>query len=112
MAAGLKVQVWRDCEESFGCISGNSRRFVIYQGPKSASKRSFFQVCVLHESWMNSPRQGGTVASELLKTSNQYTARAVTRDKNSDKEKKLAEAGAKLVQADVNDLESLKRAVK
>jgi uncharacterized protein YbjT (DUF2867 family) len=36
----------------------------------------------------------------------------VTRNKESDKAKNLAEAGAKLIQADMDDLDSLKEAVK
>ncbi|CZR68135.1 uncharacterized protein PAC_18034 [Phialocephala subalpina] len=56
--------------------------------------------------------QGGSIASELLKASGKYTVLAVTRNKGSDKAKKLAEAGAKLVEADMNDLVPLKKAVK
>lgn len=37
---------------------------------------------------------------------------AVTRNKESEKTKKLAEAGAKLIQADMEDLDALKKAVK
>ena len=55
--------------------------------------------------------QGGSIAAELLKNPNEYNVRAVTRNKTSDKAKALAAAGAELVQADMNDLESLKFAV-
>jgi hypothetical protein len=57
-------------------------------------------------------RQGGAIVSELLKTKGQYHILAVTRNKKSDKARKLEEAGATLVQADQNDLESVKKAVK
>jgi uncharacterized protein YbjT (DUF2867 family) len=39
-----------------------------------------------------------------------FTARAITRDVNSDKAKALAALGAEVVKADIDDIESLKRA--
>lgn len=56
-------------------------------------------------------QQGGAVASELLKTRDKYIVRAVTRNKGGVKAKKLEETEATLVQADLNDLDSLQRAV-
>jgi uncharacterized protein YbjT (DUF2867 family) len=57
--------------------------------------------------------QGGGVARAILSdTSGGFTVRALTRDVNSDKAKELARRGAEVVAADVDDLESLKRAFK
>src|SRR5690348_9746601 len=40
----------------------------------------------------------------------EFSARAVTREVNSDKAKELAKLGAEVVAADIDDVESLKRA--
>lgn len=57
--------------------------------------------------------QGGGVARAILSdTSGGFTVRALTRDVKSDKAKELAKQGAEVVEADVDDLESLKRAFK
>ena len=55
---------------------------------------------------------GGLVRAILSDPSSGFTARALTRDLNSDKAKELAKLGAELVAADVADVESLKRAFK
>ncbi len=53
--------------------------------------------------------QGGGLVRAILEDKNgPFTARALTRDVNSDKAKELAEAGAEVVAADVDDLKSLK----
>ncbi|MBI2839451.1 MAG: NmrA/HSCARG family protein [Acidobacteria bacterium] len=53
---------------------------------------------------------GGLVRAILGDPSSGFVARAVTRDVNSDKAKELAKLGAEVVAADLDDLESLKRA--
>ena len=53
--------------------------------------------------------QGGSVVDLALKAGT-YKVRAVTRNPNSDKGKALAAKGAEVVQADVNDEESLVKA--
>ncbi len=53
---------------------------------------------------------GGLVRSILRDVSSGFTARALTRNVNSDKAKELAKLGAEVVAADVDDAESLKRA--
>jgi uncharacterized protein YbjT (DUF2867 family) len=53
---------------------------------------------------------GGLVRAILSDPQSGFTARALTRDINSDKAKELAKLGAEVVVADVDDLESLKRA--
>ncbi len=53
---------------------------------------------------------GGLVRAIMSDTSSGFTARALTRDVTSDKAKELAALGAEVVAADVNDVESLKRA--
>jgi uncharacterized protein YbjT (DUF2867 family) len=53
---------------------------------------------------------GGVVRAILNDPSGGFVARAVVRDVNSDKAKKLAAAGAQVVKGDVDDAESLKRA--
>ncbi len=55
--------------------------------------------------------QGGGLARAILSDENtEFAVRALTRNANSDKAKALAAMGAEVVQADVDDLESLKRA--
>jgi uncharacterized protein YbjT (DUF2867 family) len=53
---------------------------------------------------------GGLVRAILSDTSGGFAARALTRDVHSEKAKELAKLGAEVVQADVDDEESLKRA--
>lgn len=53
---------------------------------------------------------GGLVRAILNDKSGEFAARAITRDVNSRKAKQLADAGAEVVAANVDDLESLKRA--
>ncbi len=53
---------------------------------------------------------GGLVRAIMSDTEGNFTARALTRDVNSDKAKALAAVGAEVVQADVDDVESLKAA--
>ena len=52
----------------------------------------------------------GLVRAILADPSGGFAARAITRDANSDKAKELARLGAEVVTADVNDVESLKKA--
>ncbi len=53
---------------------------------------------------------GGLVRAIMNDPSGGFSARAITRDVNSDKAKELAKLGAEVVAADVDDVESLKRA--
>ena len=53
---------------------------------------------------------GGLVRAIMSDTTSEFTARALTRDVNSDKAKELAKLGAEVVAADVDDVESLKQA--
>ena len=53
---------------------------------------------------------GGLVRAILSDPAGIFSARALTRDVNSDKAKELARLGAEVVPADVDDLESLQRA--
>lgn len=55
--------------------------------------------------------QGGGLARAILNDSEgEFACRAVSRDPNSDNARALADAGADVVQADLNDLDSLKKA--
>lgn len=55
--------------------------------------------------------QGGGLARAILSDpAGDFTARVLTRNPNSDKTKELARRGAEVVTADVDDVESLKRA--
>jgi len=55
--------------------------------------------------------QGGGLVRAILNDPNGgFAARAITRDVNSDKAKELAALGAEVVAADVDDLDSLKKA--
>lgn len=53
---------------------------------------------------------GGVVRAILHDRDGQYSARALTRDPNSDKARKLADLGAEVVKADLHDPESLRKA--
>lgn len=53
---------------------------------------------------------GGLVRAILSDAGGGFAARALTRDANSDKAKELAKLGAEVVAADVDDVESLKKA--
>jgi uncharacterized protein YbjT (DUF2867 family) len=53
---------------------------------------------------------GGLVRAIMADPSGPFTARALTRDPNSDKARALAALGAEIVQADVDDPASLRRA--
>ncbi len=53
---------------------------------------------------------GGLVRAIVNDASSGFVARALTRDVNSDKAKALAELGAEVAAADLDDVESLKRA--
>jgi uncharacterized protein YbjT (DUF2867 family) len=53
---------------------------------------------------------GGLVRAILSDPSGGYTARAITRNVDSDKARELAKLGAEVVAADVDNLESLKKA--
>ena len=55
---------------------------------------------------------GGLVRAILSDKGGPFAARAITRDVNSDKAKELAKLGAEVVAADVDDVESLKKAFK
>jgi uncharacterized protein YbjT (DUF2867 family) len=56
--------------------------------------------------------QGGGVARAILQDSNsEFAVRAVTRNPDSDKAKELAGMGAEVVVADIDDRESLKKAL-
>jgi uncharacterized protein YbjT (DUF2867 family) len=53
---------------------------------------------------------GGLVRAILVDKSGEFSARALTRDVNSDKAKALAAMGAEVVQADLDNYDSLKKA--
>ncbi len=53
---------------------------------------------------------GGLVRAILADSAGGFAARAVTRDTTKDKAKALASAGAEVVKADLDDVESLKKA--
>ena len=56
--------------------------------------------------------QGGGVARAILNdTNSEFAVRAVTRDVNSDKSKALAQLGAELVEADIDDPASMEKAL-
>lgn len=57
--------------------------------------------------------QGGGLAHAILQDKNSsFSVRAVTRDVNSDKAKALAQLGAELVAADIDDLQSVENALR
>ena len=54
---------------------------------------------------------GGLVRAILSDPNSEFTVRAVTRDVNSDKAKELADLGAQLVSADIDDPASMHKAL-
>lgn len=57
--------------------------------------------------------QGGGLARAILNDKNsEFSVRALTRNSNSEKAKSLANLGAEVIQADIDDTESLKNAFK
>lgn len=57
--------------------------------------------------------QGGGLAQAILIDPNaEFAVRAITRDPNSDKAKELAAMGAEVVEANIDDIESIKAALK
>jgi uncharacterized protein YbjT (DUF2867 family) len=54
---------------------------------------------------------GGLVRAILNDRNSEYAVRAVTRDVNSEKAKELARMGAQVVAADIDDVESIKKAL-
>ena len=55
--------------------------------------------------------QGGSLVKAILNDqSGKFKARAITRDANSDKAKRLFDLGAEIIEADLDDKESLKKA--
>lgn len=56
--------------------------------------------------------QGGGLAHAILNDpDSEFTVRAITRDANSDKAKQLAQKGAEIVTADIDDPDALKKAL-
>ncbi len=56
--------------------------------------------------------QGGGLAHAILNDKNsEFAVRAITRDTTSDKAKKLAEMGAEVLAADIDDKQSLAKAL-
>ena len=56
--------------------------------------------------------QGGGLARAILRDSNsEFAVRVITRDPGSEKAKELSKMGAEVVAADIDDLESMKRAL-
>ena len=56
--------------------------------------------------------QGGGLAKAILADKNSdFSVRAVTRDANSEKAKRLAQLGAQIVVADIDDVQSIKKAL-
>jgi uncharacterized protein YbjT (DUF2867 family) len=55
---------------------------------------------------------GGLARAVLADPQSEFAVRAITRDVNSDKAKALANQGAEVVKADIDDVESLKKAFK
>ncbi|MBD0822964.1 NmrA/HSCARG family protein [Aestuariibaculum marinum] len=54
---------------------------------------------------------GGLVRAILADPSSEFTVRAVTRNANSEKAKALANLGAEIIEADIDDPESIKKAI-
>src|ERR1051325_844899 len=56
--------------------------------------------------------QGGSIARAILKDKNsEFSVRAITRDPGSDKAKELARMGAEVIKADIDDKQSMIKAL-
>src|SRR3979411_2712885 len=77
---------------------------------KPDSKKSGIAKKIIAVVGHTGARGGGLVRAILNDKTGSFTARAITRNVNSDKAKALADAGAEVVAADLDDVKSLKKA--
>ena len=77
---------------------------------KADSKKSGIAKKVIAVVGATGAQGGGLVRAILNDKNGPFTARAITRNVNSDKAKALADAGAEVVAADLDDAKSLKQA--
>jgi uncharacterized protein YbjT (DUF2867 family) len=77
---------------------------------KADSKKSGIAKKVIAVVGATGAQGGGLVRAILNDKNGPFTARAITRNANSDKAKALADAGAEVVTADLDDVKSLKKA--
>jgi uncharacterized protein YbjT (DUF2867 family) len=77
---------------------------------KADSKRTGVTKKIIAVVGATGAQGGGLVRAILNDKNGAFTARAITRNVNSDKAKALADAGAEVVAADLDDMKSLKQA--
>jgi uncharacterized protein YbjT (DUF2867 family) len=77
---------------------------------KADSKKSGIAKKIIAVVGATGAQGGGLVRAILNDKNGSFTARAITRNVNSDKAKALADAGAEVVTADLDDVKSLKKA--
>ena len=77
---------------------------------KAADKKSSADKKIIAVIGATGAQGGGLVRAILDDKNGPFAVRAITRDVNSDKAKALAEAGAEVVAADVDDVKSLTKA--
>jgi uncharacterized protein YbjT (DUF2867 family) len=77
---------------------------------KADSKKSGIAKKVIVVAGATGAQGGGLIRAILDDKNGPFTARAITRNVNSDKAKALADAGAEVVAADFDDVKSLKQA--
>jgi uncharacterized protein YbjT (DUF2867 family) len=77
---------------------------------KADSKKSGIAKKIIAVVGATGAQGGGLVRAILNDKNGPFTARAITRNVNSDKAKALADAGAEVVAADLDDVKSLKEA--
>lgn len=77
---------------------------------KADSKKSGIAKKIIAVVGATGAQGGGLVRAILNDKNGSFTARAITRNANSDKAKALADAGAEVVTADLDDVKSLKKA--
>ena len=77
---------------------------------KADSKKSGIATKIIAVVGATGAQGGGLVRAILNDKNGPFTARAITRNVNSDKAKALADAGAEVVAADLDDVKSLKQA--
>jgi uncharacterized protein YbjT (DUF2867 family) len=77
---------------------------------KADSKKSGIAKKIIAVVGATGAQGGGLVRAILNDKTGSFTARAITRNVNSEKAKALADAGAEVVAADLDDVKSLKKA--
>jgi uncharacterized protein YbjT (DUF2867 family) len=89
-----------------------NRFFFIFIGLKNEIKIKMERKKIIAVFGATGAQGGGLVRAILADKNSEFTVRAVTRNANSERAKALHRLGAELVTADIDDVQSLKKALK